>query len=141
MLITGLRGATAGRLLISYMVFRQITAACGLNSVAGQAQTVRPLVAPMAEAAAQLQSGETERDEEVAAMAAATDNIGNFFGEDIFLAMGSVMLMKGVLEGEGISVAPLDLSVWAIPTAIAATLIHGFRMWRLDRRLKARARR
>jgi uncharacterized membrane protein len=139
MLIAGMRGATAGRLLIFYMVFRQITAACGLNSVAGQAQTVRPLVAPMAEAAAQAQSGVERRDEEVAAMSAATDNIGNFFGEDIFLAMGSVLLMKGVLEGEGISIAPFDLSVWAIPTAIAAALIHGFRLLRLDRRLKAKA--
>ena len=61
MLIAGLRGATAGRLLICYMLFRQVTAACGLPSVAGQAQTVRPLVAPMAEAAAQVQSGASER--------------------------------------------------------------------------------
>ena len=52
-LITGMRRATPGRLLVAYLVFRQITAALGLNSVAGQAQTVRPLIAPMAEAAAE----------------------------------------------------------------------------------------
>jgi len=42
--------ATAGRLLIAYLLFRQLTAAVGLMSIAGPAHTVRPLVAPMAEA-------------------------------------------------------------------------------------------
>ena len=132
-LIAGLRGFTVGRLLLGYLLFRQITAALGLVSVAGHAQTVRPLVAPMAEAAA----GETEdgeRDEEAAAMAAATDNIGLFFGEDIFIAIGSILLMKGVLEGYGIVIEPFHLSVWAIPTAIAAFLIHGLRLMLFDRR-------
>src|ERR1700709_1282954 len=50
-IIAGLRGVTAGRFLISYMALRQATAAVGLYSIAGQAQTVRPLIAPMAEAA------------------------------------------------------------------------------------------
>ncbi|MFZ5707507.1 MAG: DUF969 domain-containing protein [Pseudomonadota bacterium] len=137
-LIAGLKGFTVGRLLLGYLAFRQITAALGLVSVAGHAQTVRPLVAPMAEAAAQQQSGEDGRDEEAAAMAAATDNIGLFFGEDIFIAIGSILLMKGVLEGYGISIEPLHLSVWAIPTAIAAFLIHGVRLWLFDRRKSRR---
>lgn len=133
-LIAGLKGATTGRLLIAYMLFRQLTAAVGLMSIAGHAQTVRPLVAPMADAAAGEQDEETR--EKVKAMAAATDNVGVFFGEDIFLAIGSILLMKGFLEQQGIILEPLQLSVWAIPTAIFAFLIHGFRLWRLDRRLK-----
>ncbi|KKC26200.1 DUF969 domain-containing protein [Sphingomonas sp. SRS2] len=137
-LIAELRGATAGRLLLGYLFFRQISAALGLVSVAGHPQTVRPLVAPMAEAAAAQQSSDEERDEDVAAMAAATDNIGLFFGEDIFIAIGSILLMKGVLEGYGIFLEPLHLSVWAIPTAIAAFLIHGLRLLLLDRKLKAK---
>lgn len=137
-LIGELRGATAGRLLLLYLVFRQVSAALGLISVAGHPQTVRPLVAPMAEAAAAQQSGEEARDETVAAMAAATDNIGLFFGEDIFLAVGSILLMKGILEGYGIFIEPLHLSLWAIPSAIAALLIHGTRLLLLDRRLKAK---
>jgi uncharacterized membrane protein len=139
-LIAGLRGATAGRLLIGYMLIRQITAALGLHSIAGPAQTVRPLVAPMAEAAAAKQTGTDARDEGVAAMAAATDTIGLFFGEDIFIAVGSILLMKGVLEGYGIIVEPLQLSVWAIPTAVMALLIHSARLLLLDRRLKAQAK-
>ncbi len=133
-LIGGLKGATTGRILIGYLLIRQLTAALGLTSVAGHPQTVRPLVAPMAEAAA----GDVDEamSERVKAMSAATDNIGLFFGEDIFIAIGSILLMKGFLEQQGIILEPLQLSVWAIPTAIAAFLIHGFRLWRLDRRLK-----
>ncbi len=136
-LVAGLRGATAGRLLTGYLLFRQLTAALGLTSVAGPAQTVRPLVAPMAEAAAERQGG-TDEAERVKALAAATDNIGLFFGEDIFIAIGSILLMKGVLEGYGIILEPFQLSVWAIPTAIAAFVIHGKRLLLLDRRLTRR---
>ncbi|GGB30201.1 membrane protein [Sphingomonas metalli] len=137
-LVAGLKGLTAGRFLTGYLLFRQLSAALGLTAIAGPAQTVRPLVAPMAEAAADVQDrGDAER---VRALAAATDNVGLFFGEDIFIAIGSILLMKGVLDGYGIHIEPFHLSVWAIPTAIAAFLIHGFRLWRLDRR-RARAAR
>jgi uncharacterized membrane protein len=44
--IRNLKSATTGRLLILYLVYRQITAAIGLHSTAGHPQTVRPLVAP-----------------------------------------------------------------------------------------------
>ncbi len=134
-LVARLKGATAGRLLVGYLLFRQVTAALGLTSVGGPAQTVRPLVAPMAEAAAERQVGDAQAGERVKAMAAATDNVGLFFGEDIFIAIGSILLMKGVLEGYGIVLEPFQLSVWAIPTAIAAFLIHGARLLWLDRRL------
>ena len=113
-----------------------MTAALGLTSVAGPAQTVRPLVAPMAQAAAERQGATDDAaTERVKAMAAATDNIGLFFGEDIFIAIGSILLMKGVLDGYGIVLEPFQLSVWAIPTAIAAFAIHGARLMWLDRRL------
>ena len=55
-------------------------AALGLVSVAGQAQSVRPLVAPMAEAAAEKQAGSDAQAERVKALTAATDNVGLFFG-------------------------------------------------------------
>jgi uncharacterized membrane protein len=130
-LVAGLRRLTVGRLLLGYLLFRQITAALGLISIAGPAQTVRPLVAPMAEAAA----GPDADREDIRAIAAATDNIGVIFGEDIFLAVGSILLMKGTLAGMGIVLEPFQLSVWAIPAAIAAFVIHGARLMLLDRRL------
>ena len=135
-LIGRLRGVTVGRLLLGYLLVRQGTAALGLISVAGQAQTVRPLVAPMAEAAAEAQTGSDAHAERVKAMAAATDNVGLFFGEDIFIAIGSILLMVGVLQGYGIRLEPFQLAIWAIPTAAAALLVHGARLLLLDRRLR-----
>ena len=133
-LIAGLKGATLPRLLTGYLLLRQATAALGLTSVAGHAQTVRPLLAPMALASAE--PADEAAAEQVKAMAAATDNVGLFFGEDIFIAIGSILLMKGFLEQQGIVLAPFDLSIWAIPTAIAAFAIHSFRLWRFGRRLR-----
>jgi len=136
-LIANMRSATTGRLLVAYLGFRQITAALGLVSVAGHAQTVRPLVAPMAVAAAEKQHGKLDDDtaEYVKAMSAATDNVGVFFGEDIFLAIASILLIQGSLASFGIHLTPFQLSVWAIPSAICAFAIHGTRLLLLDRRL------
>ena len=138
--IRGLRTATAGRLLILYLVYRQVTAAIGLHSTAGHPQTVRPLVAPMALAAAEKQHGELTEDEaeQVKAYAAATDNVGLFFGEDIFFAIGSIVLIQQILSTYGYNLAPLHLALWAIPTAIFAFLIHSARLLMFDRELGRR---
>ncbi|MBV9929373.1 MAG: DUF969 domain-containing protein [Alphaproteobacteria bacterium] len=134
--IAGFRAATAGRLLILYLLYRQLISAIGLVATAGQAQTVRPLVAPMAVAAAEkggpLDDATADR---VKAYAAATDNVGAFFGEDIFFAIGSILLIQKTLEAYGIALSPLQLSVWAMPTAVAAFLIHAVRLLLLDRAL------
>jgi uncharacterized membrane protein len=137
-LIESMRGATTGRLLVAYLAFRQIFAALGLTSVAGHPQTVRPLVAPMAEAAAEKEHGGLDADtrEKVKALSAATDNIGLFFGEDIFIAIGSILLIQGAMAGFGIELTPIHLSLWAIPTAICAFLIHGTRLLLFDRKLR-----
>jgi uncharacterized membrane protein len=136
--IRKIKAATAGRLLIIYLLIRQGTAALGLTSIAGHPQTVRPLVAPMATAAAAEQHGELDEatEEKVKAYSAATDNVGLFFGEDIFIAIGSIILIQATLATYGYNLAPLELAVWAIPTAIAAFLIHGARLLLLDRSLR-----
>ena len=132
-LISRTRAATTSRILLIYLGFRQITAALGLTQIAGHAQTVRPLLAPMTEAAAIRDNPTISEDgrNKVKAMAAATDNVGIFFGEDIFLAIASILLIKGYLESAGIIVQPLQLSVWAIPTALAAFAVHGGRLLRM----------
>jgi uncharacterized membrane protein len=139
-LIGRMQAATTGRILIFYLAFRQLMAAVGLIAVGGHAQMVRPLVAPMAEAAAEKQHGKLDDPtaERVKAMSAATDNVGVFFGEDIFLAVASILLIQGSLKGFGIELTPFQLSVWAIPTAICAFLIHGARLLLLDRKLGRR---
>ncbi|WP_347302692.1 DUF969 domain-containing protein [Croceibacterium sp. TMG7-5b_MA50] len=136
-LIGAVRGATMGRLLLLYLGFRQLTAALGLKDIGGHPQAVRPLLAPMALAAAETSHGDLAEDEreQVLGMAAATDNIGLFFGEDIFFAIASILLIQGVFESAGYPLTPLQLSVWAIPTALCAFAIHGGRVLWFDRRL------
>ncbi|HJS92494.1 MAG TPA: DUF969 domain-containing protein [Steroidobacteraceae bacterium] len=142
MLIARVRAATVGRLLIAYLALRQITAALGLTSLCGQAQTVRPLIAPMAEAAAEVRLGPISDRLRylIRAYAASADNVGAFFGEDIFIAIASILLIKGFLQQSGFDIPPLRLSLWAIPTALLAFTIHGVRLWRLDARLERLAR-
>jgi uncharacterized membrane protein len=96
----------------------------------------------MAEAAAENRFGELSEEtrNHIRAHAAAVDNVGLFFGEDIFIAIGSILLIRGFLDQNGIHVEPQALAVWAIPTAVAALLIHGTRLLLLDRRLERQHR-
>jgi uncharacterized membrane protein len=137
--ISRIRVATTGRLLLAYLAVRQITAALGLTSLGGHPQMVRPLIAPMAEGAAESRLGALSNATRyrIRANAAAVDNIGVFFGEDIFIAIGSILLIRGFLDQNGIHVEPPDLAVWSIPTAVCAFVIHGTRLLLLDRSLKA----
>src|SRR5439155_135208 len=120
-----------------YLAVRQLTSALGLTSLGGHAQMVRPLIAPMAEAAAENRLGAVTQQVRyrIRAHAAAADNIGLFFGEDIFIAIGSILLIRGFLDQNGIHVEPAKLALWAIPTAVCAFAIHGTRLLLLDRSL------
>jgi uncharacterized membrane protein len=132
--IARIAAATCGRLLIVYLALRELSAAAGLTSLGGQASMVRPLIAPMAEGVAVARHpGLSDRlRQRIRAMAAATDNVGLFFGEDVFVAFGAIVLMQTILRGEGLEVDPLHIAMWGIPTAVCAFLIHGWRLHRLD---------
>ena len=140
--IAGFKRLSLARLLVSYLALRQLFSMFGLIDIAGHAQTVRPLLAPMAEAASEVRDGPPEPRTRYAirAMAAATDNVAVFFSEDIFVAIGSVLLMVGFLASSKIVLDPIRLSVWAIPTALCAFAIHAARLILFDRGL-ARGRR
>jgi len=85
-----------------------------------------------AERQAELDEAAIER---VKAQAAATDNIGLFFGEDVFFAIGSILVIQSTLATYGYDLSPLTLAFWAIPTAIAAFVVHGGRLLWMDRKL------
>ena len=135
--ISSIKSATAGRLLIVYLAARQLTAAIGLTSLGGHPQMVRPLLAPMAEGATESRYGKlsTKVREKLRAMSAATDNVGLFFGEEIFVAFGAIVLMTTFLKEAGIEVEPIHVALWGIPTAASAFAIHAFRLHRLDKQL------
>lgn len=135
--IARLQRFTFARLLIGYLAVRQILSMLGLTGIAGHPQTVRPLLAPMAEAAAEKLDPDIDQDERerIRAFAAATDNTGLFFGEDIFIAFGAVLLIYGFYEQNGIVLDPRHIAIWALPTAIAAFVVHAVRAIRMQSRL------
>lgn len=135
--IARFRNATVGRLLILYLFVRETTAALGLTSLGGHPQMVRPLLAPMAEGTAEKLHGRLPEAlrQRLLAFCAATDNVGLFFGEDIFVAFGAIALMHTFLLGAGLDVEPLHIALWGIPTALCAFFIHALRLHRFDRQL------
>jgi uncharacterized membrane protein len=135
--IASIRAATAGRLMIVYLLVRELTASVGLTGLGGHPQMVRPLIAPMAEGAAETRYGKLTDAVRyrLRAFAASADNVGLFFGEDIFVAFGAIVLMTTFLREAGITVQPMHVAVWGIPTAICAFVIHGTRLYLLDRKL------
>jgi hypothetical protein len=104
-------------------------------------QMVRPLVAPMAEGAAEAQVRRRCRIRSASSsgrMPRRSDNIALFFGEDIFIAIASILLIKGFLEQNGIlswnrcncHCGPFQRPFSALVDAFSV------RLWMLDRRLK-----
>jgi uncharacterized membrane protein len=152
-LIRRAQAATAGRVLLLYTGVRQVSIALGVN-IGGHAQVVRPLVAPMAEAAARQQANALPAEgaapappgelplatrETIRAHAAAAENIGNFFGEDVFIAVGAILLMKGFFDGLKIEVSVWAMALWGLPTAFAAFAAMWWRARALDRRVAREA--
>jgi uncharacterized membrane protein len=139
--IESFRRLSLARLLVAYLALRQLFSMFGLIDIAGHAQTVRPLIAPMSESAAARGAVLDDADRaRVRALAAATDNVGRFFGEDVFLAFGAVLLIQRFYEGQGIHLEPFAIALWALPTAIAAFVVHSVRIVWVQRSLARTSR-
>lgn len=136
-LIRQAKAATAGRVVLLYTLVRQLTISLGIN-IGGHPQAVRPLIAPMAEAAARAKHGDLPEKtaETIRAHAAAAENTGNFFGEDIFIAVGAILLMKGFFDAQKMEVSVWAMALWGIPTAIVAFGVMAWRTRVLDRRIE-----
>lgn len=137
MLIKKAKGLSTGILLSGYTFIRQATIGMGVT-LGGHPQFVRPLVSPMAEGAAIAKYGKLdEKDlDKVKAYSAASDNIGNFFGQNMFIANAGILLIASTLEGLGIEVDTLQLSKVAIPVAVIALILWIGQTILLDRKLK-----
>jgi uncharacterized membrane protein len=132
--------ATAGRIILTYAGIRQASIALGI-SIGGQASVVRPILVPLAEGATHARYGALSKamSVRIRALAAASENIGTFFGEDIFIAVGSILLMKGFFDGLKIDVSVWVMALWGIPTAVAAFAATAWRTRALDRAMAREA--
>ena len=136
-LISKINAATAGRIFMIYLFVRQVTVAFGIN-MSGMVAMVRPLIAPMSEAAVSQGRPVSQRTlDKVRGVAASADNIGNFFGQNLFLAAGGLLLIKGVMEQLGYSVELTDMVLYGLPTAICAYIVNFIRFIIFDKIIQA----
>lgn len=132
---------TAGRVMFAYQIFRQITVGLGLL-LGGHPSFIRPIIAPMTEAASAREGVKDEKwIDRIRAMSASADNYGNFFGQLLFPAAGGLLLIKGVLDAAGYKVELMTMAKYAIPTAIAAAILAFVRFMLLDRKIREEATR
>lgn len=130
------KAATAGRVLWLYQFIRGLTSTLGM-SIGNHASMVRPLVVPMAESAAKTQGLlDGAASQRIRAHAAASENVGNFFSDDIFVAVGALLLIKGVFDSAGVPVSLEDLKLWSAPTAAWVLAVGWWRYRVLDARLR-----
>lgn len=138
MLIKKATKLSVGKLLSGYTLIRKITIGMGVT-LGGHPQFVRPLVSPMAEGAAVAKYGEKieEKDiEKIKAYAAASDNIGNFFAQNIFMANSGVLLIASTLEGIGMPIDTLQVVKVAILVAVISFVLWAIQNMLFDKRLK-----
>ena len=136
-IIRSMQTLTAGRVMFVYQLFRQVTVGLGLQ-LGGHPSFIRPIIAPMTEAAAIREGVKgTAWMDRVRGMSASAENYGNFFGQLLFPAAGGLLLVKGVLENAGYKVDLMVMAQYAIPSAVAASAIALVRFLLLDRSIKA----
>ena len=115
----------------------EVTVAFGIN-MSGMVAMVRPLIAPMSEAAVAQGRPVSQRTlDKVRGVAASADNIGNFFGQNLFLAAGGLLLIKGVMEQLGYSVELTDMVLYGLPTAVCAYIVNFIRFIIFDKTIQA----
>jgi uncharacterized membrane protein len=134
--------ATVGRLQFFYQVFRMIVAAAGIRLGSGHVTFSRPLVVPMAVSTARpgaRRPGDAVV-ERVKAASGASENYGNFFGQNLFFGAAGVALVVTTLREHGFDVDPRSVSRWTVPIAVASLVIGAIQYWRLDRWLARRIR-
>lgn len=138
-LIRRIKAATVGRLQIVYQLFRVLTGIMGLR-LNGHPSFVRPLVFPMSVGAAEAQLGcasadelPSEEVEKIKAADSASENYGNFYGQNLSPVQAGILLVFGVMNGLGYAVSVWSLVLYTIPVATLSVILGVIQFSLLDR--------
>ena len=137
-LIRRIRAATVGRLTIVYQLFRVLHGLMGLR-LNGHASFVRPLIFPMSVGAAQAKANTEVAEEKlelIKAANAASENYGNFYGQNLSIVQAGILLVYGVMKGLGYEVSLWRLVLFTTPIVFLSIVLGATQFLLLDRRLK-----
>lgn len=138
-LIGKIKNASGGKVLSLYMLIRSLASAFNVR-IGGHVQFVRPLILPMADAAAGASKG-SELDEkqadQIKGLSAAVENYGNFFAQNCFPAASGVVLIQGTLVGLGYDVTLQGIALYSIPIALITVVFTLIQVLLYDRKVKA----
>jgi uncharacterized membrane protein len=132
--IRRISAATVGRLQLVYQFFRIAVVASGIRLGSGHVLFSKPIVVPMALGI----TGDQEADR-VKAASAASENYGNFFGQNLFFGAAGVALVVSTLKQNGLTADPRQIAKWTIPIVIASVILSALQFRLLDRWLRRRA--
>jgi len=140
-LIKKAKGATAGRILSLYLTVRALAASFSLR-LGGHPQFVRPLVNPMAQAAAVAKFDQIDEktEDKIKGYSAANENFGNFFAQNCFMGASGTLLIVATLNGQGYDINALQIAMMSIPVAIIAVLVGIVHNVFLDKKLAVSAK-
>lgn len=135
-LIEKIKGLTPGKFLSLYLFIRELAGFFSIR-IQGHTQFIRPIVNPMAQAAAENKYGEIEEadQEKIKARAAPNENYGNFFAQNTFVAASGVLLITGTLKSLGYDVAASAIAQASIPIALIVLVIATLSNLAFDRKL------
>lgn len=135
-LIEKIKGLTPGKFLSLYLFIRELAGFFSIR-IQGHTQFIRPIVNPMAQAAAENKYGELEEadQEKIKARAAANENYGNFFAQNTFVAASGVLLITGTLKSLGYDVAASAIALASIPIALIVLVIATLSNLAFDRKM------
>ena len=133
------KNASAGVVLAIYGVFRLVFAAFNV-SFGGVAGFVRPIVLPMATAAAKKNDKKISEkyEENLKGMASSMENIAWFFGQVLFVGTSGMILVQSTLAVLGYNVELVDLMKVQIQVAIIAVAVAIVYYYIKDKQLSRR---
>jgi uncharacterized membrane protein len=140
--IRRIAAATVGRLQVVYQLFRILVGILGLR-LNGHAAFVRPLIFPMSLGAAEAMTGAKSIDdlpsdtvEKIKAANAASENYGNFYGQNLNPVQAGILLVASTLNGLGLAVTTFEVVLFAIPIATVSIILGAIQFHLFDRRIK-----
>lgn len=135
-LIKKAKGLTSGMLIAVWGVLDQIFIIFKIP-IGGIPTYVRPILMPMTLGAVEAQghSVAPEHEEAIKALYGKDHNMSNFFGQCLFAANSSVLLIQSTLASVGVDVDVMQIVRVQIPVALFAMLVNASQSLIVDKRM------